>query len=81
MADRAPEKRADLVTTYSELFDPPPGDPPSLKAGPARSIMAVAAALAEARYLSGDAIGRIFDEIQNPNASIKKPHQAKKRIA
>jgi cell division protease FtsH len=46
-----------------------------------RAIMAVAEALAEARYLSGDAIGRIFDEIQNPAVGSKKLHHAQKRIA
>jgi cell division protease FtsH len=45
-----------------------------------RSIMAVADALAKARYLSGDAIRRIFDEIQNPAAGIKKLNHTKDRI-
>jgi cell division protease FtsH len=45
-----------------------------------RSIMAVADALAEARYLSGDAIRRIFDETRNPPAGIKKSPPTKKEI-
>jgi hypothetical protein len=43
--------------------------------------MAVADALAEARYLSGDAIRRIFDEVRTPAGGNEKLHHAKKRTA
>jgi cell division protease FtsH len=47
-----------------------------------RSIIAVADALAEARYLSGDSIRRIFDEVRTPAGGNEKlQHANNKRIA